>query len=394
MRPSVSIATASVLIAALVLGGRVAHAAGLDLPISRPEAPVPAPCYRGDVLEVQLTPAAARAVLPAGTTRARATGRLGLARFDAVAASVGAIAFEPEFRGDAPPTGAEEPDFTAFQLVHLAPGADLVAALAAFRALPEVRSADPIALLPVSAGLPNDSLTFATWWLYKDQAARTDVRAPEAWAVEAGDTSIVVGIVDTGVIPYHPDLGGRGERGAMWINWAERAGLPGVDDDGNGYIDDVGGWDFVALGTLAAAGEDARNEDNDPNDWGGHGTACAGLIGALPGNGIGLAGIVPNVRLMPLRIGWLQSGGLPPAGTVDMSYAAAAIRYATRMGVNVLNCSWQSQNSGGLDAAVAAATRAGVVIVNASGNFSTTFTYLGQREDVIAVTAKIGRAHV
>jgi subtilisin family serine protease len=173
----------------------------------------------------------------------------------------------------------------------------------------------------------------------------------------------------------------------MWINWAERAGLPGVDDDGNGYIDDVGGWDFVVLGTLAAAGEDARNEDNDPNDWGGHGTACAGLIGALPGNGIGLAGIVPNVRLMPLRIGWLQTGGLPPAGTVDMSYAAAAIRYATRMGVNVLNCSWQSQNTGGLDAAVTAATRAGVVIVNASGNFSTTFTYLGQREDVIAVTA-------
>ena len=368
-----------------------ARAAVLDLPVHTAANPVPPPCYRGDVLELQLTPAAARAVWPraAGTTRARAVGRLGLAALDAVAASVGAVAFEPEFRGESAPSG-DETDFTAFQLVHLAPGSDLAAALEALRALPEVRTAEPIALMPVSSALPNDSLVFATWWLYKDQIARTDIRAPEAWAVESGDSNIVVGILDTGVIPYHPDLGGRaGERGVMFINWAERAGTPGVDDDGNGFIDDLGGWDFVASTVSAppAAGEDGANEDNDPNDWGGHGTACAGIIGALPGNGIGLAGVVPQVRLMPLRIGWLQSGGLPPAGTIDMSYAAAAIRYATRMGVQVLNCSWQSINQSGLDAAVSAATRAGVVLVNASGNFGTGFTYLGQREDVIAVTA-------
>jgi thermitase len=120
---------------------------------------------------------------------------------------------------------------------------------------------------------------------------------------------------------------------------------------------------------------------------GGHGTAVAGIIGAIPDNGIGLAGVVPQVRLMVLRMGWLQSGATPPSGLVDMSYAAAAIRYATRNGAHVMNCSWQSQNLSGLDAAVTAATRAGLVLVNAAGNGGTPNTYLGQRPDVIAVAA-------
>ena len=368
-----------------------ARAAALDLPVWTPGSSVKAPCYRGDVLELRLSPAAARAVLPrgAGPTRARAVGRLGVPAIDALAASLDLAAFEPEFRGEMPPTAPGDPDFTAFHLVHLGLGGDLATALARLRAVPEVLSADPIGIMPVSA-LPNDSLAFATFWLFKDQPVRTDIRAPEAWQISTGDTSIVVGIIDTGVIPYHPDLGGRaGERGQMWINWAEAAGIPGVDDDGNGFIDDYGGWDFVVRPTsgFAAPGEDARDEDNDPNDWGGHGTAIAGIIGAIPGNGIGLAGVVPQVRLMPLRIGWLQSGGLPPSGVVDMSYAAEAIRYATRNGATVVNCSWQSVNQSGLDAAVTAATRAGVVVVNASGNGGTSFTYLGQRGDVIAVTA-------
>jgi len=367
-----------------------AHAASLGLPVWQPGSDVPAPYFRGDVLELRLKPAAARAVLPrgAGATRARATGKLGLPALDALATSVGALAFEPEFRGELPPAEGDGPDFTAFHIVHLAPGADLSRALDALRASPDVASADPIPVLPVSA-LPNDSLTFATYWLYKDQPQRTDIRAPEAWQVNSGDTSIVVAILDTGVIPYHPDLGGRAanERGQIWANWAERAGVPGVDDDGNGYVDDVAGWDFVVLGTTAAPGEDAHDEDNDPNDWAGHGTAVAGVLGAIPDNGIGLAGVVPRVQLMVLRMGWLQNGGLPPSGLVDMSYAAAAIRYATRNGAHVMNCSWQSQITPGLDAAVTAATRAGLVLVNAAGNGGTPNTYLGQREDVIAVAA-------
>src|SRR5215471_5796049 len=231
-----------------------ARAEALRLPVLTPGSNVKPPCYRGDVLELQLTAGAARAVLPrgAGPTRAVPMGHLGLPAVDAVAASVGAVAFEPEFRGETPPGPGEGPDFTAFQLVHLSPGSDLATALARFRALPEVASADPIALLPVSS-LPNDSLALATYWLENPRNYRADIHAPEAWQVSTGDTSIVVGIIDTGVVPYHPDLGGRaGERGQIWFNWAERSGLPGVDDDGNGYVDDFWGWDFVQNGAGAA----------------------------------------------------------------------------------------------------------------------------------------------
>ena len=106
----------------------VARAAALRLPVWTPGSNVAAPYFRGDVLELQLTAGAARVVLPrgAGPTRAVPVGRLGLPAVDAVAASVGAVAFEPEFRSETPPAPGDGPDFTAFQLVHLAPGTDLV----------------------------------------------------------------------------------------------------------------------------------------------------------------------------------------------------------------------------------------------------------------------------
>ncbi len=377
------------LVVVLALFASVAPAAGLDLPVWRNGMGTPPTAfYRGDVLEIRLAPNSARTANPRGAapTSARQRSRLGVAAVDRVAVTLGGATFRSEFPGEvAPEPNVDATDFTAFQLVQLPAGASLEAALDAFRALPEVLSADPVAVLPTSS-LPDDSLAFATLWLYRDQPVRHDIRAPEAWGVTTGDTSIVVGIVDTGVIPYHPDLGGRGERGNMYVNWREKAGVAGVDDDGNGYIDDFAGWDFVSAATTPAGGEDALVEDNDPNDWVGHGTACAGIVGALAGNAIGLAGVAPQVRLMPLRIGWLPQGSTPPNGQVDMAYAAAAIRYAARMGVNILNCSFTTANLSGLDAAVTAATREGVVIVGAAGNFGTTATYLVQRDDVIAVS--------
>lgn len=378
----------SALVLLLVLVGSAAQAAGLDLPVWRDGTGVPpAAYYRGDVLEIRLAPAAAGRAHPRGAapTSARTVSRLGVEAVDRLAAVLGAT-FRPEFRGEtAPEWGDDATDFTAFHLVQLPPGTLLETALEAFRALPEVASADPIAVLPTSA-LPDDSLAFATLWLFRDRPVRHDIRAPEAWQITTGDTSLIVGIIDTGVIPYHPDLGGRGERGNIYMNWTEKGGLAGVDDDGNGYVDDFSGWDFVSAAVMPSGGEDGVDEDNDPNDWVGHGTACAGIVGAIAGNGIGLAGVAPKVRLLPLRIGWLQQGATPPNGAVDMSYVAAAIRYATRLGAHVLNASFTTANQGGLDAAVTAATRAGVVIVGASGNGSSTFTYLAQREDVIAVS--------
>jgi subtilisin family serine protease len=368
-----------------------AGARALDLPVQRPGASVAAPCYAGDVLELRLAPAAARAALPraAGPTRARSTLRLGVASVDAVSALLGGCEFEPEFVGETPPTDPNETDFTEFWLVHLPPGATLEDALDRFRVAGGVVLALPVATLSMSA-LPNDSLFANQTWLYRNVSPRHDIMAPEAWSAEDGDTSIVVAIVDTGLLPYHPDLGGTGSgRGNLWTNWAEATGLPGVDDDGNGFVDDWQGWDFVSKAfTPPAGGEDGLDADNDPNDFDGHGTVVAGIIGALADNSIGVAGVVPKIRLMPLRVAWQGSCCGQLSAFVSMTYAAQAIRYATRMGAQVINASWASVDSAGsgLGVAVTAATRAGVAIANASGN-NNSLAYLGQRDDVISVAA-------
>ncbi len=352
--------------------------------------------YVGDRIVVRLAaPAAARAWMLRAPLVAGAVPRLGVPAVDAAAAALGAR-LEPEFRGEVPPpAGSPDPDFTAFYVVRLPAGTDLEGALGRFRALGEVRSADPVAALPVSV-VPNDSLWSLSWW--HEQASGCDIHAPEAWDVTTGDTTIVVAIVDTGVLPYHPDLGGStaGSAGQIWINWREKNGQSGVDDDGNGFVDDVWGWDFVNVdateGSWALPREDWRDADNDPNDYAGHGTMVAGVVGAIGDNGIGVAGTAWHVRLMPLRIGLAEYGAAD--GVVFMDFAAQAIRYATRMGANIINCSFASDTSGAdLRAALDAATRAGVVVVAAAGNDGSP-NYIGSREDVIDVAATDASDHV
>ena len=378
---------ASIVLLVLTLGSaRAQGALPLDLPVRVPGAAgaVAVPAYRGDLIELRLTPPAARAALArtAGLTRADA---LGVAGVDRLASRIGSVWFEPLFPGETPPpAGSDEPDFTAFYLAHLPPGVALAEALEGFGALAEVGSADPIAILPVEA-FPDDSLWTASPWFYQP-AARHDIHAPEAWDVTTGDTAIVVAVLDTGVLPYHPDLGGvvAGLPGQIWTNWIEAAGTPGVDDDGNSYVDDIHGWDFVTGFSDGVPGEDTNDEDDDPNDFVGHGTAVAGLVGALTDNGIGAAGVAWRVRIMPLRMGYAAT--CCPGGVVEMSFAARAIRYATRKGAHVINCSWASANTDGIDAAVTAAVHAGITVVGAAGNNSP-FHYLPDRDDVLSVAA-------
>jgi hypothetical protein len=171
-----------------------------------------------------------------------------------------------------------------------------------------------------------------------------DINAPEAWDIETGTDSIIVAVIDTGVDYTHPDLSDN-----MWVNEAELDGRSGVDDDGNGYIDDIYGYDFV-------------NNDGDPRDDHYHGTHCAGTIGAVGNNAQGVAGVCWAVKIMAVK--FLDSGG---SGTT--ANAIASVQYATDMGARVMSNSWGGgAYDQGLKDAIDAAGRAGIIFVAAAGN--------------------------
>ncbi|MCX5638998.1 MAG: S8 family serine peptidase, partial [Planctomycetota bacterium] len=145
-----------------------------------------------------------------------------------------------------------------------------------------------------------------------------DIDAPEAWDIQTGSSDIIVAVIDSGVDYRHPDLAGN-----MWTNTGEVGGISGYDDDDNGYVDDVYGYDFL-------------NDDNDPADDLFHGTHCAGVIGADTDNAKGVAGVCWDVSIMALKVG--DSNG------VDLDAAIEAIGYAAAMGARVINASWGGYN--------------------------------------------------
>ena len=181
-----------------------------------------------------------------------------------------------------------------------------------------------------------------------------DIDAPEAWNTEIGDTSVVVvAIIDTGVDYSHEDLSDR-----IWINSGE---IPdnGLDDDGNGYVDDVRGWDFA-------------NSDNDPFDDQGHGTHVAGTVAATGDNGIGVTGVSWNSRIMPLKFMVPTANGDAVGSTWD---AIQAILYAADMGARVANNSWgcgpdNTCFSQALENTISYASNRGMLFVVAAGNDS------------------------
>lgn len=173
---------------------------------------------------------------------------------------------------------------------------------------PNVTSFSPDAIFQVSA-VPNDPYFVQLWGLNNiGQYAGIpgdDIDAVRAWNLTTGSSAVVVAVIDSGVDYTHPDLAGN-----MWVNTLEAGGTPGVDDDANGFIDDIYGYDFY-------------NGDSNPMDDFGHGTHVAGTIGAVGNNGIGVAGINWDVSIMALKIGG-------PAGLTTAA-AIGALNYATMM---------------------------------------------------------------
>ncbi len=207
---------------------------------------------------------------------------------------------------------------------------------------------------------PNDEYFELQWGL--NASSDCDVDAPEAWNVTVGNDSVVVAVIDTGIDYNHSELCDN-----IWNNTDEL--INGSDDDSNGYIDDIRGWDFY-------------NNDSDPRDDHGHGTHCAGIIGALGNNSIGIAGVSWNCSIMPVKAFSSYGGGYAD----DI---ANAVYYAVDNGADVLSMSFGAYtNSELISDSIEYAYNNGVICVAAAGNSHTDMkSYPAGYANVIAVAA-------
>ncbi len=229
----------------------------------------------------------------------------------------------------------------------LGPGHSVEEALRTLIGHPLVAYAEPnYRVFPVRA--PNDPRYPELWGLnntgQQGGTPGADIDAERAWDISTGDRRVRVAVIDTGIEASHPELAAQ-----IWTNPGE---IPanGLDDDGNGFVDDVHGWDFCA-------------DDNDPADDDSHGTHVAGTIGGLGNDGFGVAGVAWSVTIVPIKFLCWGSGS-----TED---AIAAIEYATLLGVDVMNNSW---GGGGFSQAmldaINAAAQQEILFVAAAGNYN------------------------
>jgi len=174
--------------------------------------------------------------------------------------------------------------------------------------------------------------------------ADADIDAPEGWDVQNAADDVVVAVIDTGVRYTHEDLAAN-----MWVNSGETVGN-NLDDDGNGYVDDVHGINAI-------------NNSGDPNDDHGHGTHISGIVGAVGNNNVGLVGVAWKVKIMGCKF-------LDPTGNGFISDAIKCIDYARGHGANIINTSWGSTtfNSAALRDAFDSARQAGIIVTAAAGN--------------------------
>jgi len=288
-----------------------------------------------------------------------------IVRFKSQKNTVSSLTYEKIRMAHANVGAKVEKDFSSggvagLQVVQLPNGTDVQSAVKIYESNPDVLYAEPdyvISILPDQTGtiindvnsapilsIPNDAF-FSDQWSFHNTGqtmgtSGADIDAPGAWTISTGSNSVVVAVIDTGVLYTHSDLSAN-----IWNNTGEIMGN-GIDDDLNGYIDDVRGWDFV-------------NKDNDPIDDQKHGTHVSGIIGAVGNNAIGVAGVNWHVKIMPLKAFNQNGQGVT-------SDAIEAIKYANANGASIISNSWGGpEYSEALKDAIDASP---AVVVCAAGN--------------------------
>lgn len=280
---------------------------------------------------------------------------------------------------------------------------DVKSIIKELRKNPDVIYAEPNYIYTVQL-VPNDPY-------YSNQWAHWNMHSAAGWDITTGSPNIKIAIIDVGVDWDHEDL-----QANIWQNLAEDADndghtmelvgnqwvldpgdLNGIDDDGNGYIDDLIGWDTVDIdlqyylpwGFSQSPGEDYTVPDNNPYGVNGHGTHCAGIADAVGNNATGVVGVSWNSKILPIRAGFQLFLGTFSYGLLEDDDIAQAITYAIITDVDIISMSFGGTGESNLMYdAIQAAYNENIILIAAAGNSdSQTFHFPAAYEEVCAVAA-------
>ena len=301
------------------------------------------------------------------TTTSLSKSVFGVPSIDRVLSRALGVGYSQMFATASTPQKAGEVDLSLFYTVAYTSPNDPFSLAEELSKLPEVQYAEPWFIQTLSERAftpPNDSLYSLQWNLKK-------INAPAAWDFTQGDSTVVVAIVDSGVELNHPDL-----QANIWTNPGE-TGLDaqghdkrfnGIDDDGNGYIDDWRGWDLVGA-QYETFDPSTTKGDNDPSPTGSnnnHGTHVAGIVAAVTNNLIGVASLASKCRILVVKT---TADDDTRAGDAYVLAGYQGIVYAVNMGAKIINCSWGAAGGAQTEQDVIDyATQHGSLVVAAAGN--------------------------
>jgi subtilisin family serine protease len=275
---------------------------------------------------------------------------VGVDEFNRVASQLGMLSIERMFPNHRAELGKGIVDLSLIYIARFPENMDMLMIARKLSRLRGIEYAEPHYIYEPHF-IPNDTLLYRQWYIYK-------VKLPEAWDITRGDTNIVIGIIDTGVDLDHPDLAGN-----LWRNWDEIPGN-GIDDDGNGYVDDFIGWDFGGKDNF---NNDPSKQDNNPSEKRKpgkiHGTHVAGIASAVTNNGLGIAGAGFKCRIMAVKV------AVDDDPNNFIYYGYQGIVYAVDNGAKIINCSWGGSGGSSFEQDIINyATQKGALVVAAAGN--------------------------